>query len=403
MITFEPFVWKSEPPEDIPFQQSHELEGIRFLGRCSDYSAGDTWYPSWASDDALYSPWTDGTTNGVESMSEAFRIYADGKIEPRQAMTAHARLIGDDPLHLQIEHIGLHQADPYPYGGRYPCGSLVYNGIWYYGTYCLGPYGIMKYGNTAYNWPWLGPFVGFRVSEDFGATWTDTLHTPEKPLFGETGMYGYPVKIGAPHFVDFGKNMEHSPDGKAYMVAHGSDISLYPNRFEANSWITGDQIYLLRVTPGIAEMNDPNAYEFFAGHDVDGNPRWSRDFNEIRPLLEWKNNMGCVTITYHPHLKKYLMCVTDGQNTCAKMNSYILESDRITGPWRLVTYMKNFGEQAYFLNFPSKFISVGRTTMWLCYSGNFAVGWNGVEITEKPPGSRYGLVLQEVEVICGNK
>ncbi|MDB4867828.1 MAG: hypothetical protein JWR03_2161, partial [Cohnella sp.] len=226
MITFQPFEWKSEPPEDIPFQQSQAIKGIRFLGRCSDYSAGDTWYPSWASDDALYSPWTDGVTNGVESMSEAYRIYEDGTIEPRQATTAHAKLIGSDPLNLRIVHIGLHQADPFPYGGRYPCGSLVYNGIWYYGTYCLGPYGIMKYGNTAYNWPWLGPFVGFRISEDFGATWTDTPHTPEKPLFGETGMYGYPVKTGAPHFVDFGKNMEHSPDGKAYMVAHGSDISL---------------------------------------------------------------------------------------------------------------------------------------------------------------------------------
>jgi hypothetical protein len=36
-------------------------------------------------------------------------------------------------------------------------------------------------------------------------------------------MWGYPVKIGAPKFVDFGKNMEHSPDGKAYLVAHGAD------------------------------------------------------------------------------------------------------------------------------------------------------------------------------------
>ena len=31
-------------------------------------------------------------------------------------------------------------------------------------------------------------------------------------------MWGYPVKIGAPKFVDFGKNMEHSPDGKAYLL-----------------------------------------------------------------------------------------------------------------------------------------------------------------------------------------
>ena len=39
--------------------------------------------------------------------------------------------------------------------------------------------------------------------------------------------------------------------------------------------------------------------------------------------------------------------------------------------------MKDFGEQAYFVNFPSKFISSDGRTLWLCYSANFAPGWNG--------------------------
>jgi len=26
--------------------------------------------------------------------------------------------------------------------------------------------------------------------------------------------------MGSPHFVDFGKNMERSPDGKVYLVGH---------------------------------------------------------------------------------------------------------------------------------------------------------------------------------------
>ena len=60
--------------------------------------------------------------------------------------------------------------------------------------------------------------------------------------------------------------------------------------------------------------------------------------------------------------------------------------------------MKNFGEQAYFVNFPSKFISDDGKTLWICYSGNFAVNWNGEAIQENPPGSHYGLVLQEIEL-----
>ena len=397
MIQFEPFEWKSCPPEDIPFEGSVEFTGVRFLGRCSDYNVADTWYPSWASDDILYSPFTDGVTEGLESGSAGF-WFENGKILS-DATTGNAALKGDDPLNLEIIPINVQQADPYPYGGRYPCGSLVYNGIWYYGTYCVSPYASSQYGDQVYNWPWMGPFVGFRISKDNGLTWAGCPHDPSKPLFGETGMCGYPVKIGSPHFVDFGKNMEHSPDGKAYLTAHGSDLKFYPvSNFAHLSWITGDQIYLLRVTPSVENMNDPNAYEFFAGHNSSGEAIWSSDFKDIRPLLEWKDNMGCVTVTYNHPLKKYLMAVTDGGNTCAKMNTYILEADAITGPWKLVTYLKDFGEQAYFVNFPSKFISENGRKLWMCYSGNFANGWNGTEIRVNPPGSRYGMVLQEIEL-----
>ena len=97
--------------------------------------------------------------------------------------------------------------------------------------------------------------------------------------------------------------------------------------------------------------------------------------------------MGCVTMTYNAPLRKYLMCVTDGGNTCAKMNTYILESTEITGPWKLVTYLKDFGEQAYFVNIPSKFISSDGRTAWLWYSGNFAKSKNGMSIQEIRPGA----------------
>lgn len=401
MINFKPFVWASNAPADIPFEKSIEFKGIKFMGRCSNYHVADTWYPSWSSDDKLYSPWTDGETNGVKSCSSGYtwngEMNEDGNVQ-RRATTGHAMISGNDPLNLAIEALGVYCDDPYPYGGRYPCGGLCYNGVWYYGTYTLSPFAQTKYGEFTYNWPWLGPLVGFRVSTDNGKSWLDTPHTPESPLFKECGLTGYPVKIGAPHFVDFGKNMEHSPDGKAYLVAQGSDFKYYPTRFANLSWITADQVYLIRVTPSIENMNNMNAYEYFSGYDIKGSPIWTNEFDSIKPLLEWQNNMGCVTVTYNHPLQKYLMCVTDGGTTCGKMNSYILESDQITGPWRLVSYLKDFGEQAYFLNLPSKFISSDGRKLWLCYSGNYAKDWNGMKIEENPPGSHYGLVLQEIEL-----
>ncbi|QGQ93940.1 hypothetical protein EHS13_02980 [Paenibacillus psychroresistens] len=392
---FKAFIWDSSPPDGIPFEPSESLRRLEFTGRHATYTNADTWYPSWAADGHMYSPWTDGSIDGAFCHS-----YDGGEPSPNSpAHTGQARIEGDNPLELKVINLGKTASDASPYKGRYPCGSLVYNGIWYYGTYCLGPSNTHDYENITYNWPWLGSFVGFRTSHDFGMTWVDSPHTPASPLFGENGLKGQPVRIGSPHFVDFGCNMEHSPDGKAYLVAHGSDLKFYPTRFANNSWITGDQIYLLRVTPSLETMNDPGFYEFFAGHDSTGAPIWTNDFMLIQPILEWQNNMGCVTVTYNAPLRKFIMCVTDGGITCGKMNSYILEADTLTGPWKLITYMKNFGEQAYFLNLPSKFISDDGLTLWLCYAGNFAVGWNGQDIQTNPPGGRYAMSLQEIRLL----
>ena len=67
-----------------------------------------------------------------------------------------------------------------------------------------------------------GPMPGFRISTDFGKTWTPSPLPPEKPLFPEPAKFmGAGQDRAAPHFVDFGKNMEHSPDGKAYLVGMG--------------------------------------------------------------------------------------------------------------------------------------------------------------------------------------
>ena len=375
-----PFAWPSEPPAGCPFPPSPTLRGIEFTGRHASYTNADTWYPSWASDGNLYSPWTDGKVGDVQSTSFG-----------KNPCTGHATILGDSPLDLKVVNAGVWRGEPAPYGGRYPCGSLVHNGVWYYGTYCL----MDSDGDPGkgLNWDILGPFVGYRWSTDFGKTWQDTPHTPAAPLFGEPGKPGEPVRMGSPHFVDFGRNMQHSPDGKAYLVAHGAVASDAQPRPANLSWITGDQVYLARVPPGIGNMNDRAKYEFFAGHDRSGRPQWTRRFAEIRPLLEWNNNMGCVTATYNPALRKYLMCVTDGVDTISRFHTYILEADAITGPWRMVVYMRNFGEQGYFVNFPSKFIGADGRTLWLMYAANFK--WKG---GANPPGSRYGMCLQEVRL-----
>jgi len=337
----------------------------------------------------MYSPWTDGEVNGVLSSS--------GLIWTQNPRTGHAVIIGDDPLLFQFADSGTYADYPVPYEGRYPCGSLVYDGVWYYGTYCL----LDSDGDPSkgLNWDILGPFVGFRTSTDYGINWRDCPHTPSDPLFGEPAEPGGPVKIGTPHFVDFGKNMQYSPDGKAYLVGHGATDPDPMPRPANLSWGTGDQIYLLRVQPGLRNMNDLEEYEFFGGHDSSGQPIWTPEFSRVKPLIDWNNNCGCVTMTYNPGLKKYMLCVTDAVNTISKFNTYILESDRITGPWKMAVYMKHFGEQAYFVNIPAKYISADGRTAWLCYASNFTNAYLDTNFKDDPPGGGYGMVLQEFKLL----
>jgi hypothetical protein len=379
-------IWRSEPPADCPFPRSTEITGLAFTGRHTRYANADTWYPSWAENGNLYSPWTDGAVGEVHSSS----------FGPK-ATTGYATILGDDPLKLQITEVGVYPGNPAPYGGRYPCGSLVYNGVWYYGTYCL----MDTDGDPGkgLNWDILGPFVGFRYSTDYGKTWHDTAHTPSRPLFAAPAKPGGKVRMGAPHFVDFGKNMQYSPDGKAYLVGQGA-TDPDPNPREANlSWITGDQIFMARVTPSVENMNDRSKYEFFGGYDASHQPIWTHDLSKSQPLVDWNNHAGCVTMTYDAPLKKYLLVITDGGNTISKFSTYILESDHLTGPWKLAAYLRNFGEQGYFVNLPSKFVSSDGRTAWLCYAANFTNGYLHTNYRDDPPGSGYGMCLQEIKLL----
>ncbi len=408
----EEFIWLSNPPKSIPFKPSEQIKAIAFTGKHVEYTNADTWYPSWASDGNMYSPWTDGRIgeDACTSASLKFRLNMIRREDVKEELiesiiksydskrfpaTGNAKIVGDDPMDLQVVNLGIHSAPADPYGGRYPCGSLVHNGIWYYGTYCLDTSDEGRGPSPALTtWDTLGPFVGFRISKDFGKTWIETQHTPEESLFKESGKKGAKVKIGTPHFVDFGKNMEYSPDGKAYLVGHGAV------RSDAHSgWIVGDQIYLVRVTPSINSINNMSKYEFFAGNNEKEEPIWSKEFKNIKPLIEWDNHCGCVTMTYNAPLKKYLMCVADAYPQNGPYNTYILEADKINGPWKLVVFMEKFGGQGYFVNIPSKFISSDGKSAWLCYSANWTRGLEPIKWETKPIGSGYGMCLQEIKFV----
>jgi hypothetical protein len=376
-------------PANCPIPRSTDIEAITMNDLHKTYDGhADTWYPVWAGDGTCYSPFMDG-------------LGADGGWQVKPGMLpklGFASIAGDDPLNLVVKKTSLievttdyeHEPEAGPLG-RYGCTILPYKGVLYYGS----SYRVIVDGVH-----FLRPFAGFNISMDGGTTWSKR----SGKLFPEAE---YPdIKIGEPHFVDFGPELKYSPDGKAYLVAFGAKSELAATRpkqtplphlpLENPHWNWGDCVYLLRVTPSPEAINDASKYEFYAGKDSDGKPVWTRDFSKIKPLVEWADNMGQATITYAPALKKYLMCVTDGHTYSGKYNTYFLESSELTGPWRMVTYWGGFGEQAYFVHLPSKFIGTtienGSLKAWICYSSNFMGN------REDPPDSKYAMCLRQITI-----
>ena len=372
-------------PATCPIPRSTDIDSITITDLHRTYGgSADTWFPVWTADGKAYSPFMDG-------------LGANGCGDGPTRQLGFATLGGDDPMNLYAKTITVIDEStdwgtkPQPGKvGRYACTLLPYKGVLYYGS----SYRI------AVDYHFLRPFAGFDISTDGGTTWTKRSGA----LFPEDE---YPdIKIGEPHFVDFGPDLKNSPDGKAYLVAFGADSALAATRpkqmpntklsYENPNWNWGDCVYLLRVTPNPATINDPSSYEFYAGKDTAGKPVWTHDFSKVSPLVEWPDNMGQVTCTYVPALKKYLMCVTEGKNYSGPFNTYFLESGDLTGPWKIAAYWKAFGAQAYQVHFPSKFLGTdvkdGALTAWIVYSANF----NSYQVD--PPDSKYAMCVRQVSI-----
>lgn len=394
------YEWPDNPPQDCPFDQSKEITRIRFTGRYANYTGADTWYPMWAPDGNQYSSWTDGFiwtnrsvpwvdcpyTNPGRNMDPINTWTSDYPPYP-QLYHSHsnvpptcvgvAKIVGDSPLNLDVVTLG----KLFSGNNLYPCISLIADSTFYIGTYDAYSKG--------------GRFNGFRYSKDWdhwveetGAEWKNQYWQDTR--VAETDFFAAdttPRRFNVPHAVVFGQNNELSPDGKVYFTAHGEIAGGKSN------WDKADAIYLCRTTPNPQTVSNPASYEFFAGNNSSGNPIWINDVTMSKPILEWKDHVGSEGLTYIPGLRKYLLMTArlmENENNLPYNVLVFWESDHITGPYKMVHYLRDWGPQTYFPNIPAKFISPDGKTMWLCVASNYS------HPGSNPAQCRYGFSLHEI-------
>ncbi len=370
---YEYYEWENNIPDYCPFEQSEDISKVVFTGRYANYTGADTWYLQSGGDGNLYSCWTDGVIDGFATNSSV-----------RSNSVGQARITGNNPINLRFENIGRMWSGGTNY---YPCVSLIVDSTFYIGTY------------NAFNHE--GYFNGFRYSKDWNHYTANTEPNWKNPywinaidedgnFFNETGK----AKFRTVHSVNFAENNK-AQDGRIYLSAHG-----YSSGNGQNNWDKGDAIYLCRTHAATDSIIKSESYEFFAGHDKNGASVWTRKIEKAKPILDWPNHLGSESITHFPMLKKFILVtcrLMENEENLPYNVTIFWEADDITGPYKIVHYMKNWGAQTYFPNISSQFINEDGTSAWMTIASNYSVQ------NINPHQCRYAASMHELAFVLKDK
>jgi len=305
-------------------------------------SDGDLWPSAWGPDDALYAANGDGA--GFSRIPGATDIVVSRITGGPDNLQGMSLASGD-----QVGSIW--SGDKY---NRKPTGMVCVGGVLY-----LAVQDLAKDFNDA-------PASSISRSDDLGKTWTWDKSAPMFKDYVFTTIF----------FLDYGKNAENAPDGFVY--AYGLDN----NWRDSFSDVVPDptSLYLARV-PRAAVQNRA-AWEFFAGLLSTGEPRWSGDIADRRPVLSteervypkthidtYRPNMSLLSqgsVVYNKPLRRYIY------SSWTEYTLELFESPTPWGPWKHF-HRKDFGLYSwlpekfggYGATIPSKFISADGRTMYM--------------------------------------
>ncbi|MBI5689975.1 MAG: serine hydrolase [Verrucomicrobia bacterium] len=279
----------------------------------------DNWPATWGDDDALYTAYGDG--NG-------FKPFVPAKLS-----LGLARITGVPP---QVGGVNLTPSEAEFRGdgrsGRKASGMLMVDGV----LYLLA----RNLDNAQLAW-----------SRDRGRTW-------------EWAPWKFTTSFGCPTFLNFGRNYAGARDRFVYVYSPDGD----------SAYVPADRMVLARAPQD--RLTAPEAWEYFAGRDAAGGPRWSRAVADRAAVFTHPGNCYRGGVTYHPGLRRYLWCQVLPHSTHPQGPRFqggfgIYDAPDPWGPWTTAYFTGNWdvgpGESG---NLPTKWMSGDGRTVHLLFSGD---------------------------------
>ncbi|MDO8541954.1 MAG: serine hydrolase [Opitutaceae bacterium] len=294
----------------------------------------DNWPLTWADDDAMYGAYGDG--QGFEPFVPKKLSMGITRISGRPADFQGVNVRG-----AGAEFVGDGRSAPKS------SGMLMVDGV----LYLLA----RNVDNAQIGW-----------SRDHGATWA-------------WAPWKFTTSFGCPTFLNFGKNYAGARDDFVYVYSKDGESA-----YDAN-----DAMVLARVPK--VRLTERDAYEFYAGSDASGGPRWVREIAQRRPVFSFPGNCYRGGISYNAALKRYLWCQilphsTHPQGPRFQGGLGIYDAPEPWGPWTTAFYAPAWdvgpGETGAL---PTKWMSDDGRTMHLVFSGDdhFSVREAKVRVSER--------------------
>jgi Domain of unknown function (DUF4185) len=312
-----------------PYPPSHVIKSITwdFDHLIRKAPGSDLWPITWAADNNLYTSWGDGGGFGGTDW--------DGRVS-----LGFARIEGP-PENFVGHNIwgGKNPDKPATFGGKVGAMLSVNGTLYARGGVWPGATGVHTNENSHE--------ARLLWSSDLGKTWHYTNWTfadSDNPIFFPYG------------FLQFGKDYAGARDGFVYV-------------YGALAWWIkkpSSDTYLVRVPKD--QIRNRAAHEFFKGFDANGNPLWTSDINQRKPVFTDPNGSHITNVVYNPAIRRYI--ATGGRGQVGQLG--IFDAPEPWGPWTTVAYYDDWGGfgtgESLGYSFPTKWISADGKTMWMVFS-----------------------------------